>query len=78
MSINDCLQGNKLKHETTIDLEILREFRRQHDAHINKDSPDPIFKPEYSFTYKSSTCGTCVTITCECGEKKDITYYSHW
>ena len=78
MGIEDCLQGNHIKHEVTVDLEELRKFRLQHDAHVNKNSPDPIFKPGYSFVYKSSTCGTYVNIVCECGARQDITDSSDW
>ena len=78
MSIDDCLKGNTIKHEATVDLAKLRKFRRAHNAHVNIDSPDPIFKPEYSFIYKPSTCGVIVEIVCECGKNADITDYSDW
>lgn len=76
MSIDDCLSGNKIKHEATVDLDLLKRFRAKHDAHVNRGSPDPIFKPEYSFMYGHSTDGVTVEIICECGNKEDITDYS--
>jgi len=76
MSIEDCLKGNEIKHEASVDLAKLIKFRRAHNSHINRDSPDPIFKPEYSVMYKPSTCGVIVKIICECGKMEDITDYS--
>jgi len=78
MSIEDYLKGNKIKHEARVDLAKLRKFRRAHNSHINRDSPDPIFKPEYSFMYGHSTDGVTVEIICECGKMEDITDYSDW
>ena len=76
MSVEDYLQGNEITHNATVDLAKLRKFQTTHDAHINRKSPDPIFKPAYTFSYRESTCGTSVSITCTCGKKSDITDYS--
>jgi len=77
MSIDDCLKGNKIKHEATVDLGVLKRFRAKHNAHIKKKSPDPAGQ-DYNFRYIPSSCGTSVHIECRCGEKKDITDYSDW
>ncbi len=77
MSVEDCLEGNKIKHEATVDLDALKEFRAEHDAHMMKKSLDPAGQ-DYNFRYIPSSVGTSVHIECRCGAKKDITDYSNW
>lgn len=77
MLFEDCLDGNKIKHETIINLNELRIFRAEHDTHIVEKSLDPMGQ-YYNFKYTPSSCGTSVHIECWCGVKKDITDYSNW
>ena len=77
MAIEDFLQNNIIRHEATVDLDKLRDFTVEHDAHITERSADPI-KDSYIFWYTPSSLGTSVYIECKCGMKEDITDYSNW
>lgn len=74
MSLDDNLEGNQISHDAVVDLKKLQKFRKGHEAHVEKKSPDPSGH-DYKVMYIPTSVGTIVKVLCPCGKERDVTDY---